>query len=175
MAETTTTTEWKSAFALNPPDTSTGEYQTIALHDGVYYWVVSAQQPKQLTSDTFGGLNGIHSNYYYDGSTVSWVEIEDDQLPFFQVVDGLYWIIYPKSSIVAQSWDRKDLKSTYYTRNQFDSRFVPAPVGNVFDSIYTVDALGGILSVLPVVLAALLGYIAVRKGLRFVSGLLERG
>lgn len=175
MAETTSTTEWKSAFALNPPDTSSGEYQTIALHDGVYYWVVSAQQPQQLTADTFGGSDGIHSNYYYDGSTVSWVEIQDDQLPYHSTVDHLDYIIYPRSEIVAQSWERHALKSTYYSREQFDSRFVPAPVGNVFDSIYTVDALAGILSVLPVVFAALIGYLGFRKGISFVRTLLERG
>ena len=175
MAETTTVTEWKSAFSLNPPHTDGAAYQTIAKADGTYYWVVTSQLPEKLSSDTFGGTNGLHSNYCYQLSDSSWIEIEDTDLPFHQVIDGLHYIVFPKSSFAAQSWNSSELRSTYYPRDSFDARVVPAPVGNAFDSIYTVDLLGGILSVLPLVLAALIGYVAIRKGILFVSSLLKRG
>lgn len=175
MAETTTTTEWKSAFTLKPPHTSTSSYQTIAKADGTYYWVITSQVPEKLTSDTYGGLNGLHSNYCYQLTDSAWVEIDDSDLPFHQVIDGLNYIIFPKASIAAQSWNSSELRSTYYSRENFDARVVPAPVGNAFDSIYTVDALGGILSVLPVVLAALIGYLAIRKGVGFTINILKRG
>lgn len=175
MADVTTTTEWKSAFALDPPHTMGADYQTIAKADGTYYWVVTTQQPKKLAVNLFGGTNGLGTTYCYELNNSSWVEVSDSESPFSRVIDGLNYTVFPRSSIVAQTWESSELSSSYYPRENFDSHLVPAPVGNAFDAIYTVDALGGILAVLPVVLVAVIGYLAIRKGLGFVHNILQRG
>lgn len=175
MADVTTTTEWKSVFALDPPHTMGADYQTIAKANGTYYWVVTTQQPQKLAVNLFGGSNGLGTTYCYELNNSSWVEVSDSDSPFSRVVDGLNYTVFSRSSIVAQTWDSSELSSSYYPRENFDSHLVPAPVGNVFDSIYTVDPLEGILSVLPVVLTALIGYLAIRIGYRFLINLIKRG
>ncbi len=174
MSETTTT-EWKSAFSLNPPQLDTSSAQTIAKSNGIYYWIVTSEQPEKISSDLYGSLNGFNSCYCYELTDSSWVEISDSDLPFFQVIDGLYYINFPKSSIVAQSWNDAELHTTFYPREHFDSRIVPAPVGNAFDSIYTNNVLDEVLALLPVVLLFLAGFIGIRKAIRYLSNLLKRG
>ncbi len=167
------TTEKTSAFALDPPSIPSASYQTIVQKNGKYYWIVTTQQPQKLAYRSYGGTNGLNSTWTYELTSTEWVMISDADNPFHRIVDGLNYLVYDQGKIVAQSWNSAELSSTYYPVSSFTSGSVPAPTGNVFDSIYSYDVFSGILVVLPLMLGDFIRFLAVRKENAFILGKLK--
>lgn len=175
MSEEITTTEWKSAFSLDSTEnvTGTSSMQTVFRYDGTYYWIIHSGTPS--SSDNWDHIRitvPFSDLYYYDPSSAQWCSTgEDTNFPFMDLTG--YHI--EKGWLVAESWNDSELSSYYYSREQFDTRFLPAPTGTVFDSIYLSSPLDGVTALLPVVLALIVGVLAVRKGISYVRENLSRG
>lgn len=175
MSESIVTTEWHSAFDYDNTQAVyySGNNQTVFRYDGVIYWLISANGGRTTDEyDSFTISVPFSALYYYDPYTAQWVDTgETIDFPF---VDQ-YGYELLSCQVIAQSWNEEELGSTFYSREYFDIRMIPAPVGNSFDSIFLVSPLDAVIVVLPVVLGVMTGYIALRKGIGFVRSMISRG
>lgn len=166
------TTEWKSAFwydnnhsAHNDalPSHFPFQYKVAAVIDGTFYDISSNYEPT-VSDDCIV----FQSNYYTS---------------VYNETNGYWEPSWYHDSVLHQSVLLSDIRAqnldidvrNYYSTDQFNSGNIPVPMGTYFDSIYTTDALEGVLAVLPVVLAVLIGFLAVRKGISFFRSCLNRG
>lgn len=134
-----------------------------AVIDGTFYDISSDSQ--FTIEDDYIYVPSNQAVSVYNETSGMWEAGWQHNLPFLEKVSV--------SDIRAQNLDSHIRK--YYTTESFLAGDIPVPMGTVFDSIYTVDALGGVLAVLPVLMAVLVGFVAVRKGIAFIRSYLKRG
>lgn len=167
-AEQTATTSKTSPFRYDNNNELTNKNGSFFREDNNYafkldgqYYAVTTWQDIQY-DDKYIYPPRTYDLQYYDAASGYWVSETKDVLEKV-----------PISDLTAQNIDPQ--LRNYYTTEQFRTSNIPLPMGTVFDSIYTVDALGGILDVLPVLMIVLVGFVGIRKGIGFIRSKLQRG
>lgn len=148
---------------------SPSDYDFLVLkYNGDYYAISSPSI--SYTDSGFLIANG-GASIKYDSSSMRWgSESSNDYLPSSAwSSDGV--VHYSDIQVMAQSFDSS--KQHYYTPAQFRAGSIYAPTGNLFDGIYSYNVLSEVLNLLPVVLLCLIGFIGIRKGIRFIFGFLK--
>ena len=108
----------------------------------------------------------------YNASTRKWGGVISTQSPDICGYDlQTHEIPYSGISIMAHNLDSN--MRNYYTSEQFQNGYINAPTGNLFDGIYSYNVLSEVLNLLPVGLVCLIGFIGIRKGIRFIFGFLK--
>lgn len=148
-------------FDLTKPD-----YLVIKYHNDYY----AISNPDINFTETGFTLAHGGSSIKYDSNTMRWGS-ENTFTPLPSAVYENGEIPFSNVSITAQNIDPQ--KAAYYSTAQFRSGSVYAPTGSIVDSIYTVNVLGGVLGLLPILLAALVVFVAIRKGILFLYNLLK--
>lgn len=146
-----------------------GDYDYLVLkYNGDYYAISS---PSISYTDSGFLISNGGNSIKYDSSSMRWgSDSSHDPLPSSAwSSEGV--VPYSNIQVMAQSFDSS--KQHYYTPAQFRAGSVYAPTGNLFDGIYSYNVLSEVLNLLPVVLVCLIGFIGIRKGIRFVSGFLK--
>lgn len=171
-----TTTQKRSAFEYD--NVYQGFYEGSLFINGNYDYLVLKYSGDYYAisnpSITFAenGISMVNggASIKYDSSTMRWgTQSSVIPLPSSAWSDGV--IPYSNVQVMAQSVD--STKQHYYTPAQFRAGSVYAPTGNLFDGIYSYNVLSEVLNLLPVVLVCLVGFVGIRKGIRFVSGFLK--
>lgn len=176
MSETTVTTKpvWfydnvdRFYYEGNLFPSSEKDYLVIRYNGDL--WAISRSHMKLTETGIKLGYGG--SEIKYDSETRKWNHqgnISENYLPDSAFVNGE--LPYDRITILAQNLDR-NLQS-YYTTEQFRSGNINAPTGSIVDSIYTHSVLGGVTGVLPLLLAVMVIYVSIRKGLSFLMNLLK--
>lgn len=176
-----TTTQKRSAFEYD--NVYFGYYSGKIFSSSYPYHLVIKYQNDYYAVNSFYGeytdtgiiLGDGGTSIKYESDIMKWGCIEEDgYITYNYLPDSAFEngeLAFSKVTILSQDLDSS--KSSYYTTEQFISGNVYAPTGNLFDGIYSYNVLSEVLNLLPVVLVCLIGFIGIRKGIRFIFGFLK--
>lgn len=148
----------------------------------IYLWAANADTTSFFLSDD--GLScSLLTRYMLSNDT--WIDAySPDTTVFFQPEDILYSTISDARTVWGYGGYAKDTLLEGYLTKQNPTcdivtvdDFASGSVGyiyNAFDSIKTTSVLTEILSLLPVLMVVLIGYIGVRKGVDFIRSQLKK-